>query len=346
MAVSRKATSSLDNTPPEESSAETQEDTKVSEAHPQLHHYTNWKGFSGIWQSQALRSVRFDSMNDPTEFQHVRELLVEALIPTFQEFAARERKKSGRIDKNIKEAGGIKLLVETESNNWIEIVYSSMEKTNDKKEFITPHITSFCSHTNDQPYERENGLLSQWRAYGGEEAFCIVFDTNKLEIAMNREREMFEYIGAYFVDVEYADSKFDIGGRYPELIKDLFTVWKNMLYGHEENSGAAQILEPLLKVGTRVKHRAYAEEREVRIVTLPVTEEYLQSKNAIPPRKPIKKYFQAPKPHITLFDESRSSLPITRIIVGPGNNQEAAYNKALKLVDGRVPIVRSATPYR
>jgi hypothetical protein len=42
------------------------------------------------------------------------------------------------------------------------------------------YITSLCSHYPDHAYEVKNGLLSQWRAYGGAERYCIVFDTEKL----------------------------------------------------------------------------------------------------------------------------------------------------------------------
>ncbi len=50
-----------------------------------------------------------------------------------------------------------------------------------------PYICSFCNHAGDNEYERNNGLLSQWRGYGGEGRFALVFDTSGLDRLLSCE---------------------------------------------------------------------------------------------------------------------------------------------------------------
>ena len=43
----------------------------------------------------------------------------------------------------------------------------------------------------EKEYHRNNGMLSQWRGYGGRDCVAIVFETSGLEKLMQREREEF-----------------------------------------------------------------------------------------------------------------------------------------------------------
>ena len=47
--------------------------------YPELHHYTNWSGLEGIWNSGVLFATRYDQLNDVEEIHHFRSLLSSLL---------------------------------------------------------------------------------------------------------------------------------------------------------------------------------------------------------------------------------------------------------------------------
>jgi hypothetical protein len=66
-----------------------------------------------------------------------------------------------------------------------EIVPIVAEKTRNMNE---PYILSFCAPVSEKV--RIHGLLSQWRAYGQDGGFAIVFETVKLEKLWRLESEL------------------------------------------------------------------------------------------------------------------------------------------------------------
>jgi hypothetical protein len=70
-------------------------------------------------------------------------------------------------------------------------------------------------------------------------------------------------------------------------------------------------------------------------------------KNQLMGRPPLKDVHgqSNSKRHVALFDNLKATLPITRIIVGPGANQVKVYEFAKSVVSNRVPIVTSDTPF-
>lgn len=73
-----------------------------------------------------------------------------------------------------------------------------------------PYIASFCGHSKDQAYERENGLLSQWRGYGGHGGYCIVFDTEGVDRLLDNEFKSHYYSHGFFGPVIYADDPTEV----------------------------------------------------------------------------------------------------------------------------------------
>lgn len=315
----------------------------VSQAAPELHHYTNLAGLRGILSTQTLWAVRFDSMNDPTEFNFVREILIDAMMPRVREYVRKGRLKSGKINKIVLEAGGIERLVAHETGVWIDTLHGSLTKTRHNAPFVIPHVTSFCNHTGEA-YESENGLLSQWRGYGDAQAFSIVFETASLEALMREEIKRHQYIGGFFTSVQYANEAFDVNEKHSLLLNHIEVAWKGFI--RNQPPSLEGVLEPLIKAAIRIKHRAFSEEREVRIVTLPVSSEYAGSPEAEVDERPLKPHLPEPRPHISLFGPELGQLPIKRIIIGPCSDQERAVENAKSLVGDRWPITISKTPFR
>ena len=104
-----------------------------------------------------------------------------------------------------------------------------------------------------------------------------------------------------------------------------------------------------------LKHEGFHEEREIRIVNSPYTKELddylrLHAEDEIePPQKWFKTIYDdsaTGKRYVALFDFNEGrKLPVKRIIVGPHRTKEENAQKVRELVERRVPVHVSATPF-
>ena len=120
--------------------------------------------------------------------------------------------------------------------------------------------------------------------------------------------------------------------------------------------------KPLSALSSRYKHPGFSEEKEVRIVVVPIHDEihkeaveHAKSKgSALMPRKPIK--FRERDgvliPYVELFGRvingATGKLPILRILVGPHADREkraAAVRSMVKQYGMSVPVEVSGIPY-
>jgi hypothetical protein len=125
----------------------------------------------------------------------------------------------------------------------------------------------FCSHARDRPYEREHGLLSQWRGYGKDGGFCLVFDTAKLWGLFEKERDAFFYA---YTDVRKAFYPREPSKQiecFTELLDTSESVIKTALLENRDFS-VDQTLLPFVSSATAFKHQGFHEEREVRLVAM------------------------------------------------------------------------------
>lgn len=324
----------------------------VSKEHPELHHYTTKAGLRGIVTSNSLWSVRYDCMNDPGEFVHARKLLTSEFETRLKAYLRKRGEQDFSFSLHTESMGGVDTVVEHEVQNWIDVAYQAFFTIDGdpKIPFYVPHVTSFCSHVGDMPYEQENGLLSQWRGYGREGAFAIVFDTAKLEELFKQEYRQYGYIHAQFLDVHYDREPGVIRVAYAKSIDKMISAYTNYIIDRKPID--LDFVTEFQTIIGRLKHQAFHEEREVRLITYPLHQEFRDYKirqgDKTPVlRKPLKVFHEdGPKPHITLFGDKAAPLPIKRVIVGPTANQLEELAEARGLADDRWEVVPSATPYR
>ena len=113
-----------------------------------------------------------------------------------------------------------------------------------------------------------------------------------------------------------------------------------------------EIFGDVLSMFTRLKHRGFFEEREVRSVACPMTKEIEEEYKSVDPTyvspdMPLKTIHirEDGAPYIKMFDfDKKTPLPITRIIVGPKNNQAQSKTEIENLVGRSVEIHCSETP--
>jgi len=144
--------------------------TQVSAAdfvlkHPELHHYTNFGGLSGIYNAQTLWATNYRHLNDTKELAMLERPLIAALASRFHSLLIREQKTNPKVRRAIEDTGGeIANIAADMARDLINSFYAAALNNSSP---LVPYITSFCTHAND-PYAREHGLLSQWRGYAGD----------------------------------------------------------------------------------------------------------------------------------------------------------------------------------
>ena len=325
---------------------------EIWEKHPELFHYTDCNGVVGILTSQNLRATHYKFLNDTTEVQLMKAELAKRLFLTVKDGVVKEYLRAGYKKKTaMKKAGGT-IHIATQLSTHLADTFSRLafEDTPTARALAIPYMTSFCAHTSDQPYEQKNGLLSQWRGYG--RGHAIVFDTKKLSDLVLAEGEYYYYAGAnYMGDVVYQGDEDFFEEEFGDNIENI----KSGISEFIESGGmeVGEFFGDVLSIFTRLKHRGFYEEREVRSVTFPMTKEIENEYKKVDPTyvspsKPMKKIHKREDgaSYIEMFDfEGRKPLPIKRIIVGPQKDQGKAKQMLKRVIARRkIEVQCSETP--
>lgn len=192
------------------------------------------------------------------------------------------------------------------------------------------YITSFSLHESDN-----NGLLSMWRAYAGQDGCAIIFDYHKYDNHL-RDKIGFEecQICTVFEPVEYDR----------ETVK-----WNSIFQKFENNIDVFlskrkvdnSTIENLMNLLLLLKHSGFQEEKEVRVGVLRNLPAPPGVQNLI--KKPLgceNKQVDFP----FYFDL------VEKIIVSPGQKQEENYQRLCNIKKeinelSRVEIVKSDIPF-
>ncbi len=329
--------------------------TEVYEAHKHLYHYTNLKGLKGILESQTLWATHFRHLNDSSEITLMRPLLDAKVFEIINTIIRKKTKDSFKYRRFLEKNGGITQVSRKQTRDYTDIFYErSFLGSLDKGPLTEPYILSFCAHTDHNNYVKENGLLSQWRAYGGDGGYALVFDTKRLEECLKVEVRTYSYSCFFFGDIVYDNQSGKFEEAFTNLHKGLED-WLNSL-ADGKKSPSEKFFEPLFDAATRFKHRGFDEEAEVRVSAAPVTGAYAKEISESAPDsdassyrifKSILKKDGSHTPYIALNDvPNKQPLPIIRIIIGPQRDQEQRAKDVKHLVGKQsIQIVCSETPY-
>lgn len=259
---------------------------KTSEAYKKLYHYTNWDGLYGIIQNQTLWATHCKFLNDYSEIELFRSKLIEFLLPHV-----------------LQKCNGLITDAEHETKVFVDAMYKATGY-----EFYT---VSFCGEHKTDEYINTNGLLSQWRGYGKDGGFALVFDTKKLEKILQHEGKRYTNWELILTDCLYDDEKLK-----SELSEPMNNIADFLKEGIETNKppDAGKAYNAFVQCASRYKHQGFKEENEVRIVG------YLPSQNKKERKFRAKDGSQIP--YIELFNLQDITLPIERIIVGPHKEKE------------------------
>lgn len=309
----------------------------VSAGTPQIFHYTSVESFASIFETKQFWATHYSDMNDTSEQQAV-DHFVPLLADIFKERAANDMAFSRRLS----EGGGLGPVCRREAEMHVSQIHKSIFR-----DFEGPFIVSFCGHDHGS-YEATNGLLSQWRGYGSSGGVAIVLDKASIATLMSEERDLFAHALNRVGNVRYDHDASGIRSDFSDFFDQASNILRDF-YGSVQPR-YERIFDAFVGGTTLVKHRAFHEERETRIVVCPRTKNpaspFYDSNNSGKPAKEAKyrKRFEGEARYIELFGRKR--LPIDRVIVGPSRVQRVNQQRVAEIVgDSGIPVALSEIPY-
>lgn len=321
----------------------------VEESYPELWHYTTATGLQGILLSQQLWATDSSYLNDGEEIVGFFDRKLRSIL---------EKGVQRGINEMAKSADGQSYLSSFDGND--EVLAAHTKRMQEVLRSVTlelqPFVASFCKPTSQN---QEDGLLSQWRGYGSDGGYAIVFDTPVLMEFVQDEKNNYFYSFFQWGDVDYFDGGCE---SYEETLE-----WEQLIEETAEKAFCASdmtdfeekvkhFFDPILALASRHKHSGFKEEKEVRIVAFPSPEDMIDEEELSRGDKRVKQVQFRPQngmliPYISLFEkpnDSKMKLPIKKIVVGPHHDKLRRQKSIRKLLDQlniEAQVIVSDIPY-
>jgi hypothetical protein len=322
----------------------------VSQHYPELLHYTTFAGLRGILSSGSMWATDAAFLNDSSEISHFfDERLRELIAEDARQYAIELARVPKHLVQMIKD-GGFEQVMATEVEAW----HSSLRDVT--LAMNRPFVLSLSAPSDEKV--RHSGLLSQWRGYGDDGGFAIVFDSQELESMLKDEAFAHNYMFVQMGDVYYHEIDPKI-----QPATSVITEYENIVHqavcrairgGSLEENG--RFYEAVTALSCLYKHWGFWEEREVRVVVVPASQDVVASgePQALPQKEVLFRNRDGQElPYVELFSSvglagATAPLPIKRIIVGPHKNREAHAESVRQELDRAgyaVDVVHSKIPY-
>jgi hypothetical protein len=177
---------------------------KLKAEHPELFHYTGRGGFEPIVKTNTLWATHFRHLNDDAETSTLRPQLLETMAAVLQREV---KKQNAGVRNQYYRAGGATPM----ARDFVNSLYKSTFERDDANFAVDAYTTSFSTHAANTPYERQNGLESQWKFYA-QNGFCLVFDTDKLGDLLGGDFDRLDFTHLNLEHVRYLRD----GARLPD----------------------------------------------------------------------------------------------------------------------------------
>lgn len=327
----------------------------LSELHPELFHYTGEEGLFAILQTQYLRATHWRHLNDVGELLHFYDAIPRLIMPGLVERANEMASRNDEAKRWLSGQGGADAYCSWQAQGLAKALYAPLLNPDPAEDVLEFYVTSFCTPDGLYAEVRNHGLLSQWRYYGRNGGYALVFDSVELEHLMALEHSSWA-CRLSCGDVGYSSDSPEILTERIDSLADFAEAFKGCRFDSE--SACEPLLEPFLDCCIHYKHWAFAEENEVRLVAVlngaRMREEHEAAGSPVIERE--RHYFLRDGrqvPCIHLFEgidvERACRLPIRRIIVGPGPTQpqrEARLKAFLERVGYDIEVLCSSIPIR
>ena len=323
--------------------------TPVSHDYSELLHYTTMNGLRGIIESGCMWASNAAWLNDSSEITHFFDVRLSALIEhEARNYAYELAREPEKLERMVRE-GGVQKIIAKETAVLTSILRRATLEMNQ------PFVLSLSGPRDEKV--RSNGLLSQWRGYGQDGGYAIVFDTVQLEELLKREAESHHYTHVQIGDVYYHGIDDAIQPATPDVAEydSLVRLGVSRIIRGGTAAETERFYEAVTSLSCLCKHWGFWEEREVRVVVVPASTEIMHAAEKAPPPKEIKAFTRGESrvPYVELFAPTSGSsgskrLPIKRIIVGPHRNRDAHAQQVQELLLNSgytAEVVQSEIPY-
>jgi hypothetical protein len=259
---------------------------------PILHHYTDAFGAFGIISSNSLWATATQFSNDLSEIEYAVSIASEVIEETW----------AGK--KNL--SSWEKVLVD----HLVQLCRTPLHT------FGQPFIVSFCE---------DGDLLSQWRAYGSASGFCLAFCPLVAgeSVGLVAKRGFRTMVKRIIYDEDKQRE------RLCFLLRHLTKLVNGFSFPVDSAKGAAAHIELSLILilemtdwACVVKHKAFSEEKEWRIITYPKGATLVgvrpEDYNGVSVRPTSKLLL----PYMVLMPPGSERLPLAGIRCGPSQFQE------------------------
>lgn len=284
---------------------------KLQEEHEEVIHYTSASGLHGIVTSKTIWATHTSFLNDTEEVVGFFDRVLPILLrPEFE--------RHWKELEDLPSLAQVGVLSEEKAfNHYLKRIVDAFKEAELRTQ--DHYVTSFCA--TNVPWISEHGLLSQWRGYGVDGGYAIVFDSAGLESLLAAE-------GLINHDerLMWADAQYHMAGlsdiRDEQVLEHIRKV-KDSAYRYFKTSNTEKVeFESFSLLSTICKHRGFEEENEVRIVVSEPSGEIGPDplKESEKPYRKVHSFLRdgVPVPCIHLFEDQKlETLPIRRIIVGP-----------------------------
>lgn len=317
-------------------------DEAFFQSHPKLVHYTSVDAFQKIFETQALWASHYATLNDKSEMTHIKHVLydrVDIILPELNSLLKRKDLSQDDIEK--------------EKHFLVNVLYSDPIHERTRRQHFDPYVISFCTHEHsdhdDMSYAQENGLLSQWIAYGGTAGCMVVFDTRNLYSLLREEAEEF-LINPDIFPMIYVKNSNVVKELYSDFDDRLIKMCLNVYQEKNDLETVRKWLEAVINISERIKHVAFSAESEVRMsVSLFTHEDSIREHDPNSEKKPKKVCYRMKgnllAPYVVLFG-SHKRLPIERVIVGPNSEQVRIADAVQRMCEpSGIQVTLSNTPY-
>lgn len=329
----------------------TENQMKFCEDHPVLYHYTNAGGLQGILEKHQVWATDIRYLNDSMERSMFLEKRLPSILPApVAKALATLAKTEEAARQAINEMGGMDKAIQQTAWQF------AMNITEHTKKFGQPFITSFCTPAGT---DVDDGLLSQWRGYGKDGGYALVFDTAGLLEHMDREHKDYGYEHFGVTDVYYLGD-----GKAEQVADEDIRKMEQQIDDavHEylmtrETDSFENMFTAMNTLSCCTKHHGFAEEREVRVIAIPIGD-YIYSDVLAGGDKRSRKQIHHRTdggtlvPFIKLFNDTeaaKSLLPLKKIIVGPHADRTKRAESAQSLLGSQgyktVEVIASKIPY-
>jgi hypothetical protein len=177
---------------------------RIEDEHPELFHYTGIDGLKGILESQELWAAHARFLNDGAELIELRHYLPQVLRPSVTKTLEAMYRSQSEKRAVIERFGGLEACVNEVLRGCVDGLYQTTFGIDGSKPFAEAYILSFCTPATAR--QAEHGLLSQWRCYGKDGGYALVFDTTAVSGAMDIEGRRWPNLFLFGGDVLYSDA--------------------------------------------------------------------------------------------------------------------------------------------